>query len=96
MATYLLVDLIFILAVTITFRMNLRKPSKVVLLTLCALLLLTAMFDSLIVGFSIVSYNTDRILGIFIGNAPIEDFFYAVLAVMLVSTTWKLTENKDD
>lgn len=96
MVMYLLVNLIFILIVIVIFRIKPKKPSRVAVLTLGALLVLTAIFDSLIVGFGIVSYDPSRILGIFIGKAPIEDFFYAVLAVVLVPTIWKLAGKKND
>lgn len=96
MATYLLVNLVFLLAVLAAYRIRPRKPSKAWLLTLAGLLVMTAVFDSLIVGFGIVGYDTDKILGVYIGNAPIEDFFYAVLAVILVPTVWKLMEKRHD
>ena len=96
MATYLLVNLVFLAAVMIAYKIRPRKPSKTWLLTLAALLVMTAVFDSLIVGSDIVGYDTNKILGIYIGNAPVEDFFYAVLAVILVPTVWKLMEKKHD
>ena len=70
------------------FRVTLQKPMKPLVLTLIIILLLTAVFDSLIVGFGMVAYDPTKILGIKIGNAPIEDFFYALLAVMLVPVIW--------
>lgn len=96
MATYFLVNLIYILVVIVGLGIKPKKPSKSIVLTLGSLLLLTAVFDSLIVGFSIVGYSPDRIIGIFIGKAPVEDFFYAVLAVILVPTIWKLKDKKYD
>lgn len=45
------------------------------------LFVLTAVFDNLIVGLSIVDYDPAKILGIHIGVAPVEDFMYALLAV---------------
>jgi len=96
MATYLLVNLIFLFAVFVAFRIRVRKPSKTWCITLAALLALTAIFDSLIVGFNIVGYDTNKILGIYIGNAPIEDFFYAFLAVIIVPTLWAIMEKQHD
>lgn len=57
--------------------------------TLLILLVLTAVFDSLIVGSGIVGYTRATILGIFIGKAPIEDFFYTVVAVMGSVSLWE-------
>jgi len=94
MATYLLVNLVFIAAAIVAFRIRLRRPSKVVLLLLGILLVLTAVFDSMIVGFGMVAYDPTKNLGILVGTAPIEDFFYAILATMLVPVVWKMTERK--
>ena len=80
----------------VAFRIRARKPSKAWWVTLIALLILTTVFDSLIVGFGIVGYDTNKILGIYIGNAPIEDFFYAFLAVILVPTLWAIMEKHHD
>jgi lycopene cyclase domain-containing protein len=96
MATYILVNLGFIVLVMAIFRIMPGIPSKVILLTLVALIVLTAIFDSLIVGFDIVGYNPDKILGIYIIKAPIEDFFYSILAVLLVPTIWILLESKHE
>ena len=62
--------------------------------TLCALLLLTAVFDSLIIMAGIVAYNTDHITGIYIGKAPIEDFFYTIAVVPLSIALWRFYDKK--
>lgn len=63
-------------------------------LTMLGMLLLTAMFDSFIVAAGIVGYDTTRILGIYIGRAPIEDFAYTAVSVMLVVIIWEYYEYK--
>lgn len=88
MATYLIVNCLFLVAALVIFRVRLKRPARADYLTLMALLILTAVFDSIIVGFGIVGYDQSQILGIYIGNAPIEDFFYALLAVMMVPALW--------
>lgn len=62
--------------------------------TLAAVLGLTAIFDSLIIAAGIVGYDTGRILGIYIGRAPIEDFAYAAVSVMLVVLLWEYYEHR--
>jgi len=94
METYLLINIVFILGVILAFRIKIKKPSKKAWLLLAILLVLTAIFDSIIVGLDIVGYVPTNILGIYIGNAPIEDFFYAVLATLLVPVVWNMTEKK--
>lgn len=53
-----------------------------------ALLAMTAVFDSLIVASGIVAYDEALILGVRIGSAPIEDFAYALAALMIAPTAW--------
>lgn len=69
---------------------HLQKPTKTWLYMLIALLILTAVFDSLIIWAGIVGYDTAKILGVYIGFAPIEDFFYAILAAVIVPALWNL------
>jgi lycopene cyclase domain-containing protein len=90
MMTYLLLNLVFIAVVcgVIAIVMKPRRVSRAIIITLAVLLVLTMVFDNLIVGLSIVDYNPDKILGIRIGFAPIEDFMYAILAVILVPAVW--------
>ena len=58
------------------------------------LLVLTAIFDSIIVGLDIVGYSADKILGLYIGSAPVEDFFYAVLAAIIMPVLWNKLGDK--
>jgi len=42
----------------------------------------------MIVYFEVVGYDTSKLLGVYVGYAPIEDFFYAILAAVLVPWAW--------
>jgi lycopene cyclase domain-containing protein len=57
---------------------------------LVVLLLLTAVFDNVIVGTGLVAYAPDRILGLRIGVAPVEDFAYPVAAALALPALWAL------
>ena len=57
---------------------------------LAVLLVLTAVFDSVIVGTGIVGYDPARILGVRIGAAPVEDFAYPVAAALALPALWTL------
>jgi lycopene cyclase domain-containing protein len=92
METYLLVNIVVVSIVILVLRIT--TISRAQLITLGVLLVLTTVFDSMIVGFGIVAYDADKILGIYIGNAPIEDFFYAILAVFIVPTVWHILERQ--
>jgi lycopene cyclase domain-containing protein len=73
------------------FGLNLRALVVPILTLLGA----TAIFDNLIIWSGLVAYDETRILGIRIGHAPIEDFLYTVVAVVLVASLWRILERKD-
>ena len=54
------------------------------------LLLLTAVFDNVLVGVGIVGYHSDKISGVLVGVAPLEDFSYAVAALVMLPSLWAL------
>ena len=88
MTTYLILNLVVMAIILIIIAKWMKKPSRAQVITLVGLLVLTAIFDNVIIGLGIVDYAPDKILGMYIGNAPIEDFFYSLLAVILVPTIW--------
>lgn len=91
MATYLILNSIFLIgALFVLIIMKGFRWNKAMTGVLVILLITTAIFDSLIVGAGIVAYDESQILGLRIGVAPIEDFFYALLAVILVPSVWRL------
>lgn len=51
---------------------------------------LTAVFDNIMIAIGLVGYASDRISGAFVGIAPLEDFAYAVAAVILLPSLWML------
>ena len=81
MATYLALNAAVTLAclvpAVIIYRQRLLRRRW--LWPLAVLLVLTAVFDSLIILSDIVDYNPRLISGIVIGAAPIEDFAYAIV-----------------
>ena len=96
MATYLIINLIVIVVAAVVFTKWLRRPSKACAVTLLILVLLTAIFDNVIIGAGIVNYNPHKILGVKIGLAPIEDFMYPLLAVIIIPALWRLFGGKND
>jgi lycopene cyclase domain-containing protein len=92
--TYILLNLVFLACVLGLFAQHLVKPTKTWWITFAVLIVLTALFDSIIIWAGIVGYDTTKILGLYVGYAPIEDFFYAILAVILVPTLWNMFDGK--
>jgi len=58
-------------------------------MVLLPMLILTAVFDNLIILAGIVDYDATKLMGIYVGVVPIEDFAYTVVAVLLVPAIWK-------
>ena len=58
--------------------------------TAAILLVLTAVFDNLMIAAGLFGYNPDRISGAFLGAAPLEDFAYSIAAVLLLPALWAL------
>jgi len=54
------------------------------------LLVATAIFDNLMIGIGLVGYDAAKISGVFVGIAPLEDFSYAVAAVVFLPSLWVL------
>ncbi|WP_309712382.1 lycopene cyclase domain-containing protein [Pseudolysinimonas sp.] len=59
-------------------------------LTAIPLLILTAVFDNVLVGTGIVGYDPALISGAKVGVAPLEDFAYTIAALVLLPPLWSL------
>lgn len=91
--TYVLLNVVFLAVIFITLLVTRqltllrRKP---LLWTLLCLVVMTAVFDSIIIALGLVTYDTTKIMGIYIGRSPVEDFAYTLAVVVLVPVFWKL------
>lgn len=87
--TYLELNFIFLATAVLPALIVLRgREWLTVVKVLAPMLLLTAIFDNLIIATGIVAYDSANISGIKIGVAPIEDFAYTIAAVLLITTIW--------
>jgi lycopene cyclase domain-containing protein len=87
--SYLMLNLLFTWFAWALHRKNIRRLAlKPVLLSLAVVLLMTAVFDNVIVGLGIVDYDPLRILGARLGVAPIEDFGYAIVGAFGIPALW--------
>jgi lycopene cyclase domain-containing protein len=94
--TYLALNLTFMFIAFVTLNLVSRKsPWRAIGFTMLWMLLVTLVFDNIIIGLEIVGYDKSKISGILLGLAPIEDFAYTVVAVLAVSIIWtKLAKEK--
>lgn len=66
------------------------------ILTMVIMLATTAIFDSIIIVVGLVDYDPSTLLGMYVGNAPLEDFAYTVAAVMILPTLWILLGSRKE
>lgn len=68
-----------------------RAPRwRAIALAAVPLVLLTAVFDNLMIALGLFGYNEQHISGAFIGLAPLEDFAYTLAVVVLLPSLWHL------
>lgn len=59
-------------------------------------LLLTAVFDNIMIAIGLFTYEDDRLLGATVGRVPVEDFAYPLAAAILLPSLWILTGRRSD
>ena len=93
--TYLILNILFIAAVVLALYALKIPIAKRWYVALIPLLILTALFDPIIIYFDIVGYDTSKILGLTFFGAPLEDFMYSILAAILVPSIWNYMNKKE-
>lgn len=54
------------------------------------LLVLTAVFDNLMIASGLFDYGAETLIGVHLGLAPLEDFAYPLAAVLFMPALWWL------
>lgn len=104
--TYLVLDLVFlaiaaaVVVAAVVFR-RARRASLVRLapamaVTAAVTVALTAVFDNVMIASGLFSYDSRRLLGVFVGLVPVEDFAYPLAAAILLPSLWVLLHQKRD
>ncbi len=89
--TYWTLNAIFLAVVAVAALVALRRVHwAAVGITLAILLVMTAVFDNIMISVGLVAYNESLISGAFIGVAPLEDFAYTIAAVVGLPSLWVL------
>ncbi|MEC5150049.1 lycopene cyclase domain-containing protein [Cryobacterium sp. GrIS_2_6] len=94
--TYLLLDLVFVVAAALAAVVAglRRRPSRsrvaAIACALLAVLVLSAIFDNLMIGVGLVAYDPAHTSGLRLGLAPVEDFAYPVATALLLPALWTL------
>lgn len=66
-----------------------RQDAAALGITVVVTCALTAVFDSLMIAAGLFTYSPERISGLRIGLAPIEDFAYPIAAALACSAAWR-------
>lgn len=77
---------------TVVMRKHLSP--KPLLLAGLVMLSLTLVFDNVIIGTGIVAYDQSKLSGVMLGYAPIEDFAYTLVALVLVPSLFEVFRRK--
>ena len=91
---YLALNAIFISISLLALLLVPKNRWPAYLVGLVPMLLLTAIFDNLIVASGIVAYDPTKISGGMLGAVPIEDFAYTIAAVAIVPSVWSAVLNR--
>ena len=91
-AVFLALVVVLVVAAIVT-RRTLRW--RAIAITAGVLLIMTAIFDNIMISVGLVGYSATAISGAFIGVAPLEDFAYTVAAVVALPCLWTLLGPRD-
>jgi lycopene cyclase domain-containing protein len=91
---YLALNLIFLAVSFFALFLVPKNRWPAYLVGMLPMILITAVFDNLIVSTGIVGYDASKISGIMVGAAPIEDFAYTIAAVLIVPSVWSAVLNR--
>ncbi|NLP38817.1 MAG: lycopene cyclase domain-containing protein, partial [Corynebacterium pollutisoli] len=89
--TYLLISVPFLIlgaAVAWWRRGAVPRQWAVTGLVMAVLLVLTAIFDNVMIWAALVGYGEEQRLGLQLGLVPVEDFFYPVFAALVIPALW--------
>lgn len=73
----------------------LRGAAAGILVAALALILLTAVFDNVMIGAGLFHYAPENLLGWSVGLAPLEDFSYPIAGALLLPALWLALARED-
>jgi lycopene cyclase domain-containing protein len=92
--TYWMLNAVFlaIVAIVVVVAIVARRQPRWASVGLVAvgLIVMTAIFDNVMIAVGLVGYEESHISGAFVGIAPLEDFAYTIAAVVLLPCLWAL------
>jgi lycopene cyclase domain-containing protein len=102
--TYLLLSLVFLAVAAVVLIVALalapdrarivRRWWAPLLIAAVVVLVLTAVFDNLMIGAGLMTYTESNISGARLCLVPLEDFTYPLAALLLLPALWLLTRRR--
>ena len=93
--TYLMLNAIaLVIAIVLAITLTLLTPKSErasgwsMFWAMLIVLMLTGIFDNVMIAIGLVDYDPVHISGVKIGVAPIEDFSYTLAAALVLPTLW--------
>ena len=97
---YLMLSAVFVgiagVVAAVTWRLAPRGHSAAMLITAAVLIVLTAVFDTVMIATGLFAYSDAHLSGPRVGLAPIEDFAYPIAGVLLLAGLWNLIARGPD
>ncbi len=98
--TYPLMVLPFLAVTVIVTAISARRPRfrermLASTVTAVALLVLTAVFDNIMIAAGLFTYPSEHLSGLRVGAAPIEDFSYPLCAAFLLPAVYTLLDRSE-
>ena len=89
--TNIVLNLVVLALVALVTVWTLRRHRAGPLLwTAVVMVVLTLVFDTIMIAVGLYTYAPDKILGIYLVGAPLEDFAYPLAGVVLLPALWTL------
>ncbi len=98
--SYLLLAAVFLavaaVVAAVAWRRMPRGHAIAIFAAVAVLLVLTAVFDTVMIASGLFAYSDGRISGARIGLAPVEDFAYPIAGALLLSGLWSMLARRPD
>jgi len=87
--------LVLLVLGAVSWRVLRRMRVGALVWTALHLCLLTMVFDTVMIAADLYVFDEDKILGVYVWGAPLEDFAYAIAAALAVPVLWTVLEDRD-
>ncbi len=99
--TYPMIVVPFVIVTVIVTLCTIRRPNfarrmGASAIAAVVLLVLTAVFDNIMIGVGLVEYPEEMLSGLRIGIAPLEDFSYPLCGAFLVPAVYTLLDRRKE